>query len=213
MFIFIVGFIVGVFASFLAAIGFEKFKTPNLEITVGPKTTPNNLPGRASTKYSFLHLNVSNKNNWLKLTNPALSVRAKLYFKDPSNNKELFSIDGRWSGNPEPYTPMSPLGDRGTVNPTIFPVLRKIDIFPGQTEGLDVAIKYDDENPIYAFSNESYIPSNKMWRSQNWQIDLKKILIDVTVNTGDLIKQELFLLKNPDKSIEKVEIEKPSQIP
>lgn len=203
---FLLGLVVGFLTNLLTAYLFEKFRTPNLEIRIGAKTPSNPLPHGNGVQYSFLHLEVFNKNKF-NITNAALSVRARISFKNPQDNKEIFYIDGRWSGNPEPYIPMNASGTEGRVNPTAFPLLRKMDILPGESQELDIAIKYDDDDAIFAFSNESYIPSGKMWCNDAWRIDLKKILLDVTVNSGDLRVNKQFFLINPGKETDGVSIE------
>lgn len=202
------GIVFGFFLGFLGNALIEWFKTPTLEITVGSKTLPRELPRNPSIKYIFLHLNVKNK-NFLWFTQPALAVKAKISFKNPSTGKEIFSIDGRWAGNPEPYIPTNPHGTEGTVNPTLYPLLRRIDILSGSTEELDVGIKYDDETSIYAFSNESYEPpEEKMWRKSKWEITLPMILLDVTVYSGTLKTRKRFLLENPSNDLTSVSIKK-----
>ncbi len=201
-----IGFVLGIVGGIAVNIIYDRFlKSPNLEIETGSKTPPNPLPRSQNVKYSFLHINVTNKDR-LGITNPALSVKAKITFREYQNQSELFFVDGRWSGNPEPLIPMDPFATNCMANPMTYPVLRKIDILPGDTQELDVAIKYDDEQAIYAFSNESYELADNMWRKTEWRIDEKEICVEVIVYSGSLRKKGLFLLKNPGANLEEVSL-------
>lgn len=203
---FTLGFFSGLIGNIFASAGFEWFRSPNLEVFVGEKTTPRPLPNAPTVKYSFLHLNIANRDK-LGLTDTAWGVRAKIVFKEVESGEPLFSIAGRWSGNPEPLIPTNLEGTEGRVNPTTFPLLRKIDILSGETQELDVAIKYSGDAAIYAFSNESYgPPKGRMWLTPEWRIDRKEVLVEVTAYSGNLSTTRLFLLKNPNGSPEEVEL-------
>jgi hypothetical protein len=78
-------------------------------------------------------------------------------------------VHGKWTAQREPVR--RSLGDEDLV------ALGAIDIAPGQSWDLDVAIKYEFEGDCYAFSNDSYGGDFKVPRyrlpGSKWQVTVE----------------------------------------
>jgi hypothetical protein len=57
-----------------------------------------------------------------------------------------------------------------------------VDIYPGDTEQLDVAIRVDQEDYAYGWNNETYFHPN--WRNPDRQLNHERYLIRVMVTSS-----------------------------
>lgn len=57
-----------------------------------------------------------------------------------------------------------------------------VDIYPGDVEQLDVAIRVDREQFAYAWNNETYFYQD--WRNQSRRLDRDRYLIEVSVSSS-----------------------------
>ena len=55
-----------------------------------------------------------------------------------------------------------------------------MDVYPGESQRLDVAAKFDNEAECYGWSNESYF-SNPVWRNPDWTLPSGRYLVKGTV--------------------------------
>jgi hypothetical protein len=70
-----------------------------------------------------------------------------------------------------------------------------MDVYPGEFEILDVAVRLDDEEDCYGWKNESYfcIPP---WRNPNWKLPRGRYLVSVEIASSGQKCVGLFRLIN-----------------
>jgi hypothetical protein len=69
-------------------------------------------------------------------------------------------MEARWAGSPEPV-PAQVKDPDGKQTGFLYDLERilapsRVDIYPGESESLDVAVLYDDEDKCFGWNNESY---------------------------------------------------------
>jgi len=126
---------------------------------------------------------VSNASTSAQESATAQGVRARIRF-DPLGTE----VDGKWTAQREPI--LRGLGVEDLV------ALGAIDIAPGQSRDLDVAVKYDFESECYAFSNDSYggdfrVPRYRLPGSE-WQVT-----VEMTGTRVGVVRQTFSLRVGP----------------
>ena len=91
--------------------------------------------------------------------NKAIGYRAFITFHLASNGRQVIGneMTGRWVGSREPLSPV--ITNQGTLSylPDPSVVRDDLDIYAGQREALDVAVRFDQEDDCYGWSNESVL--------------------------------------------------------
>src|SRR5262249_37004910 len=130
---------------------------------------------------------------------PALQCRASISFHH-LDGPNIFgrSMMGRWSGSPEPVS-LPIIAPDGNVSQMIdltrlTPVSR-IDIYPGETETLDIVIRADDDAECYGWNNEAYSSSPK-WRNPAWKLDRGRYLAAVQVTSSGRASKAVVRIVN-----------------
>ncbi len=102
-------------------------------------------------------------------------------------------MKARWANTPEPtdiFRLMTPDGQQAfSVDPTSY-----IDIYPGESEPLDVVIRYDEDAECYVWNNETYAYHDR--RTQHWKIIKGEYLIRVAVTCSGGVQKGSFRLMN-----------------
>lgn len=197
-----IGVVVGILGVLLAIfipILFEQWKKPNLGIFAMDER------GVGTTPYKFIHVRVVNKPHKIIRfiqRNYATDVKAKITFIDKHTGQELFTMQCKWTGKPEPLEPVynPQRGIFGHVfDTTKIPDAQSINIAPREEgEALDVAIKHDGEKECYGFNALSYAPQYQPgWKDPGKKIDLPECIVRVVVTAGDISKTKELILKNP----------------
>lgn len=177
----IVGFLLGILASAIAAIVLEYGVRPLLGIVVEDS-------GRAQgqvpehPRHEFYHVKVRNlPARWpLPGRRPAWSCKCNL---------EVFGADAqpcfpgpllaRWTSHPEP---VFPIADQGRVVhiPDFAKMIagRKVDVHNHDDQQLSVALKFEGEAAIHLFTNESYLFPR--WQNPAWRLEIGTYRLRVT---------------------------------
>jgi hypothetical protein len=100
----------------------------------------------------------------------------------------------RWSSTPEPVReivdvegkPFSFL-DQERLRPS------RIEIFPGETEQLDIAVKLDADTECYGWNNDAYLHG---WRPPHWKLTAGRYLVRVKVTSSGQAWDTVLLLIN-----------------
>jgi hypothetical protein len=71
----------------------------------------------------------------------------------------------------------------------------RIDIYPGQTQLLDVANRPDDDKDCYGWNNETYF-STPRWRNPKWQLPKGRYLVNIAVASSGQQFLDCFRLRN-----------------
>ena len=68
-----------------------------------------------------------------------------------------------------------------------------MDVYPGEAELFDVAVRFRNEDDCYGWNNESYIHN---WRAPDWRLPPGRYLIRVVITTAGQTCEGLFRLIN-----------------
>jgi hypothetical protein len=163
----------------------ERLRSPTVRLTLGTSET---FRPRGPFAHNWRSLRVAVTNarlplwaDWWMARLPAQQCRAQISFLRLNGTPFLQQpMVARWAGgSPEPRVAHVPTADGGT-EPflTNYQELKNtVDIYPGDTEQLDVAIRVDQEIDAYAWNNDTYFFPN--WRNPNRQLNHECYLIRV----------------------------------
>ncbi len=138
---------------------------------------------------------------WLA-RNTALQTQALITFFH-LDGQPVFSspMVGRWSGSPEPVSPISIAGKNILIEQITLAYditttsHNKLDIYPGTDEKLDIVARFDQDNECYGWNNESYF-SQPMWRNEKWRLVPGRYLIRVEITSAGEKTTNIFRLCN-----------------
>ncbi|HEY2531226.1 MAG TPA: hypothetical protein VGJ20_25400 [Xanthobacteraceae bacterium] len=183
------GVIIGGILTIIITIVVERLRSPRVRLAIGDCIT---LQPRGPLAHNWHSLRVAVSNeplpswaDWWLLRLPALQCRAEILFLRLDGT--LFISDpmvGRWTGgSPEPQV-VHIQQPNGTIPVLTNPEELKntVDIYPGETEQLDVAVRIETENQAYGWNNETYFYPN--WRNSKRELNHERYLVKVTVNSS-----------------------------
>lgn len=193
----IVGFLLGIVASGIAAIIYERSTSPLVEISLDDRPLAlgqnPNLPPHA-----FYHLKIRNLPTNLPLSRrkPAWSSKATIEVFNLDDTRAIAEpIHARWPSQPEPLVP-AVVGNQ-LINLVDFARMmnaRKVDIHAHEEEYISLAVKYEGQPESYIFSNESYL--HPAWSNPAWRLNTGTYRVLVTVFYGRGRAQREFTLTN-----------------
>jgi hypothetical protein len=128
---------------------------------------------------------------------PALQCRAAITFHHFDDEGDIFgrAMDGRWASTPEPAPLVLPSATPPGQHLVLIPEWRAVDIYPGDSELLDVVFRADNDAECYGWNNEAYF-SSPVWRNPNWKLDRGRYLVRVTVSSSGQKCLGWFRLEN-----------------
>src|SRR5438105_532818 len=90
-------------------------------------------------------------------------------------------MTGRWADTPEPRVAyvVGPNGANVPVLTNPQELKPTVDVYPGDSELLDVAVRVGGEVECYGWNGETFFYKN--WRNPNWQFDKGIFLVEATV--------------------------------
>jgi hypothetical protein len=80
-------------------------------------------------------------------------------------------------------------------DPARYSLASRVDVYPGETERLDIVGKFDNDSECYGWSNESYF-SNPAWRNPNRQLQSGRYLVHVIIVSSGERHTGVFRLIN-----------------
>src|SRR6266496_2881372 len=200
----IVGAIIGAVTSISTAIWIEWLRRPRLSLSM--ETPPLDIKWsgpKPAQEARYLRVRLFNKPlpAWIRWMDrgPALQCRAAITFHH-LDGQNVFgrTMEGRWSASPEPV-PMPVIGPDGKQSLLIdfarFTIASQLDVYPGETETLDVAIRLDDDAECYGWNNEAYF-SDPLWRNLDWKLPPGRYLVRVLVSSSGQKNEKCFRLIN-----------------
>lgn len=202
------GFLLGIAASGIAAVLYERATGPLVEISLDERPLAlgqyPSLPPLA-----FYHLKIRNLPTRLPLSSrkPAWSSKATIEVFNPDGTLAIAEpIYARWPSQPEPLVP-AVAGNQPTnlLDPARLMNARKVDIHAHEDEYISLAMKYDGQPECYIFSNESYL--HHAWSNPAWRLASGQYRVVVTVFYGRGRAQREFTLANLRTARNSVEIE------
>ena len=191
----VVEIVAGAVIAILITIWIEYQRKPKLEIRIAEPSNPTYESGdRPAAVARFLGLDLVNKPlprlfRWMQ-RNAALQCHGTITFHH-LDGQNVFgrAMPIRWSGTPEPVPIAVRVGDTQVViaDPARFTSESRTDVYPGESQRLDVAAKFDDEPESYGWSNLNYF-SQPIWRNPAWRLAESRYLVRASVvSSGETV--------------------------
>ena len=118
---------------------------------------------------------------------PATQCRGEITFHHLDDGQDVFgrAMAVRWAGSQEPV-PERVTDLAGNVQYFIqdsskFSLDSRIDVYPGDGELLDVAVRFGNETDCYGWNNESYFHN---WRTPIWRLPTNRFLLKVVITSS-----------------------------
>jgi len=190
----------------LTAMWVEYQRRPRLRIYI--EDPPVDLPVLAVGLWAGVakrHLRVRLRNEplpriarWMQRA-AALQCRAEITFHHLNDGQDVFSraMAARWAKSPEPIASQI-LDLAGNVRFQIQDFSRttiesRIDVYPGEEEILDIAVRFSDGPDCYGWNNESYFNN---WRTPGWKLTPGRYLVRAVVTSSGQKCTEVLRLVN-----------------
>ena len=155
---------------------------------------------------------------------PALQCRAMISFHH-LDGQNVFgrSMEGRWSEGVQPagFEATGEMvrtdGEKDRIRLQIIDPMRltlksRIDVYPGESELLDIAVRLDDDQQCYGWNNETYFCSTP-WRNPKWQLERGRYLVQVTVvSSGQKCVSVFRLINDGSRTDFRMELSRPEDI-
>lgn len=177
------------------AVFVEHFRRPSLVLFKEDPDDATYPPGSRQvtearvTELRSLRVRLSNRPlprlvGWM-LRVPALQCRAAITFHYLEDEQDIFgrAMEGRWPNTPEPVPIVIPPAAPGGEPLVLIPQSRGVDIYPGESELLDIAMRADNDTECYGWNNEAYF-STPPWRNPNWRLDRGRYVVRVIVTSS-----------------------------
>jgi hypothetical protein len=201
----LIGAIIGGFVSIGTAIAVEYLRRPNLILSIEkPPCDRTYGPNAPATNVRFLRVKLFNEPlpSWAEwmVRAPALQCRATITFHHLDGQNHFGrSMDGRWASTPEPV-PIPIVNLQGVHQFQILDFTRltlesRIDVYPGESELLDIAARLDNDDECYGWNNGQYL-FMPLWRNPNWQLAHARYLVKVIIASSGQKCLGLFRLVN-----------------
>jgi hypothetical protein len=222
-----IAIICGGLLNMAAAVWAEHRRRARLTVHVEPQPLDTYLAqlfDATAVPQSFRSLRVVVSNDpqgWLDrwMASPALQCRAVITFHDVSDGKEMFgrSMQGRWAGSPQPTS--IPVVNRTTqavdffiLDPGKMVVESRIDIYPGFSEPLDIAVRFQGDEDCYGWNNETYF-KQPVGKNPDWKLGHNRFLVKVVVTSlGQRCEGVFRLINNVPQSSFRLEEADDSEI-
>jgi hypothetical protein len=193
----LIGFVLGISGSLVAAFGWEWLTRPNLVVELD---TSGRAQGHSSGQapHEFYHLVVRNRPtiSFLRLQRPAWSCQATIeVVADDAGSVRIGPIGARWSSHPEPLAVVGT--STGVVLvPDVVRILtaQRVDIHGQEDQQMSVALKHEGKNDCTLFTNESYGFDD--WSRPEWRIGIGRHRLRVRVRYEKGVLESHFWLHN-----------------
>jgi hypothetical protein len=199
-----IGIIIGGLITVLTAIGVEYLRTPRLRLFIEePHLDLHYADGnRPALNARYLRLKLRNESlprgaRWIQRA-AALQCRGEISFHHLNDGQNVFgrTMPVRWSNSPQPIA--NQIVDlEGNIRFQVLDFARaaesRIDVYPGEEELLDVAVRLDDEAECYGWNNDGYLYN---WRNPSWKLSPGRYLVKVVVTSSGQKCSGVFRLIN-----------------
>jgi hypothetical protein len=180
----------------------EMIRRPKLRLEIaapGEATYPHDRPAKTSRylAVTLVNLPLPFLFRWMSRA-AALQCRGTITFHNLDG--ERYFVDEmplRFARSPEPVPMQIALGGVTgiLVDPLRLSLDSRVDVFPGESTPIDVAVRYDSEDDCYAWSNMNYF-CTPPWRHPDWKLPPGRYLVQVTVQSSGEKCVGLFRLLN-----------------
>jgi hypothetical protein len=201
---FITAVFLGVLSSLIVAMFVEWMRKPRLSLSIFPPEDVGLYGGDGALIEHYVALKVRVSNDALPVVfcwmqrQSARDCRATLHFL--REDKTVFiarPMAGRWAGSVQPV----PL--QGIIRPSmetieIHDIARlsadsRIHIPAGETESLDVAVRFPTATDAFGWTNESYRHGG---RHPSFRLPAGRYLVDIVVQSEGVKQRERFRIEN-----------------
>lgn len=192
----------GAIIAIVITITVEMLRRPKLRLQIAAPEEADYPHGRPAIRGRSLTVKLINEPlpllfRWMS-RNPALQCQGTISFHYLDGQR--FFADAmpmRFAHSPQPTPMQIVLGDMSgiLVDPARFSINSRIDVYPGESTPIDIAVKFDSEEECYGWSNLSYL-SDPLWRHPDWKLPQGRYLIEVTVNSSGQKCAAIFRLFN-----------------
>ena len=186
----IIGGLVGAVIAIAFVMLEEHLRKPRFGLEIGD-TEDAKWTGRPANRAKWLRLKVENRQlprlaRWLS-RNMALHCSGLITFYH-LEGRNVFgrSMQARWWGVREPLPILAVAEGLPTIqiiDPVRLASEMHRDIYSGESEQLDVAVRFDDDVECYGWCDENY-SSEPRWRNPKWKLDKGRYLVKVTVKSS-----------------------------
>jgi len=196
--------IFGALVSVSTVVFVEYLRRPSLTLSIEdpPRDARYNPPGsRPVTDMRSLRVILSNRTlpgfaRWMGRS-PALQCRAAITFHHFNDEQDIFgrAMEGRWASTPEPVAILVGPTTAGHQLALIPETRGWVNVHPGESELLDIAIRADNDADCYGWNNEAYF-STPQWRNPNWKLGPGRYLVRVIATSSGQKYSAWFSLEN-----------------
>lgn len=197
----LVGIILGALIATLITIIIENLRRPRLKLQVIDPVDIN-FHGMPAMHMRSVRVRLTNDRlpSWARWMsrNAATQCHGTISFYHLDGQKVFSrSMPVRWVSSPEPVPMQVIIGDQQGViiDPTRLTLAQRVDVYPGESEDLDIAVRLNSDDDCYGWSNESYF-SNPPWRNPDWKLKPDRYLVKVIVFSAGKRHEGLFRLVN-----------------
>ena len=197
-----IGILGGGIVAILTTIAVEALRRPRLRLRIAPPIEATYPAGRPAKHGRALTIELINDPlpgfaRWMS-RNAALQCRGSITFHNLDGERFFVNeMPVRFARSPQPLPMEVVIGNtRGVVlDPSRLTSDSRIDVYPGETTPLDLAVKFDSEAEAYGWSNLSYV-SDPPWRHPDWKLPVGGVLVAGTVFSSGQKCEGLFRLIN-----------------
>lgn len=197
-----IGVLCGGIITILTAIWVEYLRNPKLKLEIEHPAL-DTADNSGNNKRRNLRLILRNEAlppglRWMQRA-AAIQCKGEVTFHHLDDGQNVYdrAMPVRWVQSPQPIRPLV-VDNQGTVQFQIIDFARlgtdsRIDVYPGDEEKLDVAVRFDGEPDCYGWNNESYAHN---WRTPQWKLSKGRYLAKVTVTSSGKKCYGVFRIAN-----------------
>jgi hypothetical protein len=174
----------------LTAIGVEYWRRPKLSLSIEDPPLDLPAPGgigrRRNLRFKLRNAPLPSVARWMQRA-AATQCRGEISFHYLNDGQDVFgkSMAVRCVSSPEPIASRI-VNANNEIQYFIQDFSRpnadsRIDVYPGEEELLDVAVRFDGEEDCYGWNNESYFNS---WRTPRWKLPRGRYLVKVVITSS-----------------------------
>jgi hypothetical protein len=198
----IASIVAGGIITILVTISVEVLRRPKLRLAVGNAVDATYTDERPAKKGRYLYVNLINDPlpwfaRWMS-RGAALHCSGTVTFHN-LDGQRFFAreMPVRFSRTPEPVPVQLRVGEAviAFFDPSRANAESRIDVYPGESTPLDVAVKFESEEEAYGWSNLNYF-STPPWRNPDWKLPRGRYLVAITISSSGQKCDGLFRLLN-----------------
>lgn len=193
--------------TFAAAFLIEYLRKPKLRLSIEhPPLDRTDDSGKTHVSRHLrllLHNDVSSAfAPWMQRAS-AVQCRGTITFHHLDDGQNVFdrAMVVRWANSAEPLTSLglatAPVAGQFPNQPVPpifkFTLVSRIDVYAGDEELLDVAVRFRGEKDCFGWNNEAYLHN---WRTPHWKLESGRYLVKVVITSSGQNCEGVFRLVN-----------------